>query len=278
MPGDSVIMASWFDDHWYKVTKNGKDHFIASVTTILDVEAKPFLARWRGDIGNREAEFRIYEARMKGKRIHHALHAYLLGGIVLYNPWENPIYSNTEIEEMKQSVNGVIEVLRDQDEMLHVWKLQRFFEIVNPRVIGSEKTVYSIEKDIAGTLDIAMEVEAGTYPVNGSKGLIIPRTGIYIADLKTGGTVTDGVFRQIAPYAYAYEEMELGKPEGALVLHTGSSVRSGIPGFAVKICMREDLPSYLEDYFHLAAIWKRNNPHSGPEVFQFPSKIQRRAA
>lgn len=271
-------MASWFDDHWYKVKKDGVDHYIASVTTKLDVEAKPFLGRWRGDIGNREADLRVYESGMRGKRIHHALQTYLLGGIVLYNPWESPIYTDAQIEDMRQSVNGVLVVLKDQGEMLDVWKLERFFEIVNPKVVETEKIVYSIDHDIAGTLDIAMIIEAGTYAVNGAKSLVIPETGRYVADLKTGKVVDESVFRQLAPYCFAYEDMGLGRPVGALILHTGATTRGGIPGFATKVCMREDLKPWLDDYHHLAAIWKRNNPTAGPTVFSFPSKIQRRIA
>lgn len=277
-PIDGVIMASYFDEHWYKVTQNSVAHYIASVTTKLDVERKYAIEIWRGNLGNREADIKMHDASERGKRIHYALSLYLTGGIVLYNPWNAPIYTDEQIAEMKESVNGLLIVLRNQDEMLDVWKLQRFFEIVKPEVCYSEKIVYSIEKDIAGTLDVAMEIKAGSYPVNGSKPLIIPKTGLYIADLKTGKTVEESFFRQLAPYSYAFEEMGLGKPEGALILHTGATTKSAIPGFSVKICSREALPSYLDDYFHLAAIWKRNNPNAGPDIFDFPSKIQRRAS
>jgi hypothetical protein len=273
---DSVIMASYRDEHWYKITKKEQDFYIASVTTKLSVERIHAIEKWRGEIGNREADLKMYESQNRGKRIHHAMEIFLKGGVVLYNSWERPTYSEEDIKAMNADANGMVIVLHEQDEMLDVWKLQQFFDIVKPKILYSEKIVYSIEKDIAGTLDIAMEIEAGSYPVNGTKPLIIPKTGTYIADLKTGKVVEDKVWRQLAPYCYAFEEMGIGKPLGALVLHTQGITRSGIPGLSVKFASKEELPAYLDDYFHLAAIWKRNNENAGPKIFSFPTKIQRK--
>lgn len=273
---DGVVMCDWFDAHWYRITKNGQDNYIASVTTKLSVERISPLEKWRGEIGNREADLKMYEAQNRGKRIHYAMEVFLKGGVILYNPWSRPTYTEEDIKKMNAEANGMVVVLREQDEMLDVWKLQQFFEIVNPKILHSEKIVYSIEKDIAGTLDIAMEIEKGSYPVNGSKPLVIPKTMTVVADLKTGKVVEDKVWRQLAPYCYAYEEMGLGKPLGAMVLHTGATTRGGIAGLSVKFATKEELPPYLDDYFHLAAIWKRNNENAGPKIFSFPTKIQRK--
>lgn len=272
---NNVIMADYFDQHWYRITKDKVDHYIASVTTKLSVERISPLEKWRGDIGNREADLRMHESQNRGKRIHHAMEIFLKGGVVLYNPWERPVYLEEQIKKIEKESEGSMIVLKEQSEMMDVWKLQQFFDIVNPKIIYSEKIVYSIEKNIAGTLDIAMEIEKGSYMV-GSKPLVIPATGLYIADLKTGKTVEDKVWRQLAPYCLAYEEMGLGVPLGALVLHTGAITKGPIPGLSVKFASKTELPAYLEDYFHLAAIWSRNNENAGPKIFQFPTKIQRK--
>lgn len=272
---NEIIMAEWFNEHWYKITKKSVDHFIASVTTKLSVENKPNLSKWRGDIGNREADTRMYEASERGKRIHAALHIYLLGGAVIYNPWNRPVYTEDQIKKIADESNGLFIVLKDQGEMLDVWKLQRFFEIVKPEILHSELIVYSIDRNIAGTLDIALKIEQGSYPVNGSKDLIIPETGIYIADLKTGKTVEDSVWRQIAPYASCFEEMGLGDVAGGLILHTGATTKTGIKGFSVKLATRDELDPYLDDYFSLAHIWERNNKNAAPEIFSFPTLIRK---
>lgn len=270
-----VIQATWFDDRWYKIKIEKEHRYIASVTTKLSVERKEGIDRWRGDVGNREADLRMNEASHRGKRIHYAWWVYVMGGTIAYNPWEAPIYTDEEIGKMKAATPYFM-VLSSQDEMLQLWKLQRFFEAVNPKVLHAELIVYSIEDDIAGTMDNAFMIEKGTYPVNGARGLVIPKTGIYVTDLKTGKFLDDHVWRQLAPYAVAYAKMGHGEAEGGLVLHTSATTRSGIQGLAVLSQSAEELKEDFEDYKHLAAIWKKNNPNAGPMVFEFPSLIRRK--
>lgn len=276
MEENNVVMAEWFDEHWYKIKKEKEDHYIASVTTKLDIERKYALEKWRGDVGNREADLISHDASNRGKRIHRALQIYLLGGAVIYNPVNNPIYREEDIQAIQAKSNGMIAILRDQGEMNDVWKLQKFFDILKPNVLFSEKIVFDIGLDIAGTADVVFKLKAGMYPVN-SQPLEIPQAGLYIADLKTGKVVDDSAWCQMAAYTAAYEAMKLGTIEGCLILHTGSTnkAKNGIPGFNAKIMMKGELKSYLEDYFHLAAVWKRRNPNAGPMIFQFPTLIQR---
>lgn len=275
---DEVKMASWFDEHHYKITKEGQEFYIPSVTTKLSIESKYALSRWRGDLGNREADLRMYEASNRGKRIHHSLNVFLLGGPVVYNPWEAPLYSEEEIKNMASNANGIYFVLKAQDEMMDVWKLQQFFDVVKPKIIASEQIVYSIEDDIAGTLDVALFIEKGTYPVNGSKGLVVPESGIYIGDLKTGKTVDTSYWNQLAAYQCAYEKKEKQKTSGCLILHTGSTMRSGIPGFSalLKDSVTMKAERHLETFFDISKVWKARNPNDGPTAFKFPSLIQRR--
>ena len=271
-----IIYANWFDERFYRIKKNSEEHYIASVTTKLGVERKFHLERWIGEVGWERAQSIKYESSERGKRIHFALSTYLTGGTVIFNDWRSPLYTDNDIKEMQKE--GFVFVLKDQGEMLDIWKLQQFFDLVKPKILHSEKIVYSIERDIAGTLDIAMEIEKGVYVSGSGKNstvVDIPETGVYIADLKTGKTVEDSVWRQLAPYALSYEEMGLGSPSGCLVLHSGATTEGGIPGLSVKLATRDELPPYLEDYEHLAAIWKRNNPNKGPVVFKFPSKIKK---
>lgn len=270
-----IKMISYFNDHIYKITDNGKDYYLPSVTTKLGIEKKPNLDRWRGDLGNREADLRMYEAAERGTRIHYAWFVYVMGGTVIYNPWQHPNYTDHEIQELKQKSLHFM-ILTNQDEMLQLWKLQRFFESVNPIVKHAEMMVYDLSLGIAGTLDNALFIEKGTYDVNGSKKLVVPVSGLYIADLKTGKVVDDTVWNQLAPYAKAYQSMGHGEPVGAIVLHTGSTVKSGIPGLSVPLRTADQLEHDFLIYQKISDIWQERNPNFGPDIFEFPSLITRK--
>lgn len=273
---NNVIVATWFDDRIYRIRESGVIHDIASVSTKIGIEEKPFLLKWYADLGWDKARKQLYEAGEKGKRIHFAMWVYNQGGVVLYNPWRAPIYTDEQIEDVKKKTNGLFMVLKEQDEMVAIWKLQRFFDAVKPRILHSEYTVYSIEDDIAGTLDMALHIEAGTYDVNGSKKLIIPKSGIVIADLKSGNTVGDSVWEQISPYTVAFEKMQKVKVVGGLVLHTAATTRTGIEGFSATFRDRTELAASFEIYKNLAFVWNKRNPNFGPKAFDFPTFIQKK--
>ena len=271
---ENIRLVEYFDDHFYKITENNQSYYIASVTTKLGIVDKPFLARWRGDLGNREADMRVYDAQQRGKRIHFAWYVYTSGGNVIYNPFEHPNYTQEQIQEFKKQTPYFIE-LKTQDEMLQLWKLQRFFELLNPTVLHAEQIVYSIEDDEAGTIDNAFMIEKGTYYVNGSKGLVIPESGVYVVDLKTGSTVDESVWMQLAPYVNCYRKMRLGDPRGAIVMHTSSKNKSGIEGFGTLLRMNYELEEDYKNYKHAAALWRAKNKNFSPSVFEFPSLIKR---
>jgi hypothetical protein len=273
-----IRTTEFYDDRvYYCPDGKGNEVPIVSVTTKLGIIDKPFLGRWRGDIGNREADLRVYESQQKGKRVHYAWYVYVMGGIVIYNPWEAPKYSDLEIEEMKKSTLYFM-ALRDQEEMLMLYKLQQFFDKVKPVSLHTELTVYSVEDDEAGTLDNAFLIKAGTYKdIRGSNGIVIPKTGIYIADLKTGNTIDErDVWMQLAAYMNCYKKMKYGDPLGAIILHTNAKTRSGIEGFSATLKMGEDMKSDYLNYKHASALWHAKHPNFNPKTFEFPTKIQRR--
>lgn len=272
-----VSLVEYFDEHWYHILrkKESVDSWICSVTTKMGIEEKPFLVRWYGDLGWREARRRLTEAGERGKRIHYAWYIYLMGGVVVYNPYRNPIFTQAQLDEMGNKASGLLFILDNQDEMVQLWKLQRFFEIVNPEIVESEKTVFSIQDDIAGTLDNAFLIKAGTYDVNGAEKLVIPETGVYIADLKTGNVEPENVWEQLAAYERAYISMGYEKPKGALCIHTSSKTKKGIPGLSVSLRTSNELKRNLDIYLKIADIWRHRNPKAHPLVFQFPNVIKR---
>lgn len=269
---ESIILVQFFDEHWYKVTENEKTFFIPSVTTKLGVKDKPFLAKWRGDIGNREADLRMHEAGQRGTRIHWAVEIMLKGGAVLYDAWQNPVFTSEGIKEHEKQY-GEIAVLRTQDEMLQVWKVKQQLDILKPEVVGVEMTVFDTEQMDAGTIDGIYRVKAGSYMISGSKPLVL-KEGLYIYDLKTGSTVTDDVWLQLAPYMAMYEKRTGSLVQGALVTHTSAKTKSGIAGLTTLYRSREDLvKNDYPDYRAASKLWMRDHANDQPRQYEFPSKI-----
>ena len=85
MKDSDIILCEWFSEHWYKINKNPVEYY-PSVTTKKSEKAQPFLAIWRGDIGNREADLRMNESSESGTRQHNAFWAIANGGVVIYQP------------------------------------------------------------------------------------------------------------------------------------------------------------------------------------------------
>jgi hypothetical protein len=275
MDKTEIKTAMYFDDRGYRLTfEDGSKWEQASVTTKLGIEDKPFLYKWYAELGWDQAKKKLNEAGDRGKRIHFALYVYLMGGIVLYNPYQAPVYTEDQVNEYKR-MNPYFVVLSNQDEMLAMWKLQRFFEIVKPKVVDTERTVWSQKNGIVGTLDMALEIEKGTYDVNGSKKLIIPETGIYIGDLKSGAQVSESAWAQIAAYKVAWEERTGLKSKGGMVLHTSATTRSGIEGLGVPMMTTEELEPHFQFFKNASAMWEFRNPNFTLKAFSFPTLIQR---
>ena len=271
-----IKLINYLNDHWYLIQEdiNQPIHAIASVTTKLGIERKQFLERWRGEVGNKNADEKMYESQQKGKRIHHAFFVYLNGGTVIYQPWEHPVYSDEDIEKIKAE-SPMFFMLKNQDEMIDLWKLQKFEQIVKPEIIATERIVYSIPDNEAGTLDFAFKIKKGVYPVNGSKGLNIPETGIYIGDLKTGNQVDEGAYSQISVYAKCFSSLFDSPVAGGIILHTSSKNRGGIEGLGALVKTSKELREYYQIYKSLASVWKARNPNAGPKVMKFPSLIKK---
>lgn len=270
---EPIVLVEWFDDHWYKVIKDSLTHWLASVTTKLGIIDKPGLARWRGDVGNREADMRMHSQGDRGKRIHFAWATALEGGAVVYDPWQNPVYTPEGIAELNEKYQGRVAIIRTQDEMFQIDKLRRQHLILKPTVIAVEAKVFDLETRDAGTIDSVLHIEAGSYLVNGAKPITIAG-GIWIEDLKSGTWLGDEANYQTAKYLAMYEKMFDVKCAGAMITHTAASTKNGIPGLGTYVRTREqvydeDLPMYTK----IAAVWDAQHKDDQPETFQFPSLI-----
>jgi hypothetical protein len=273
-----VKLVEWFDDHWYKVTIEKEENvfesvYLPSVTTKLNIVAKPFLATWRGDIGNREADLRVFEACESGVRIHHALNILANGGAVVYQPNQKPVYTEPELQAVLEEHAGNVAIIRYQDEMYDVLKLKKWFDVVKPKILGTEVTVYDLENRDAGTLDLILDIEEGDYAINGSKPLHLPK-GIYIVDLKTGKVVDDNAYMQTACYGVCHKKMFGLDPIGTLVIHTGAFTKKAIEGLATHYRTKEQMDEDYKDYRLAAQLWERKHRDDQPETFEFPSLLK----
>lgn len=270
-PSISVRMCEWFDDHFYRIEfDNGDVKYYPSYTTKLGCAPKPFLARWRGDVGNREADMRMYDASNKGKRVHYACSLLLDGGIIIYNPHTHPNYSKEAISKMQEGCDREIFILQDQDEQYQVSKFFRWIKIVNPEIVSRDMIVADHEYQEAGTLDFLFKIKAGEYYVSGKKPVIIPQDGLYVADLKTGSDVWDEYYMQIAGYAKAYGIEQIA---GGMIIHTNAKTKTGIEGLSTTVRTLDEMKHDYEGFRHIAAIWDRQNPNPIPQMIEFPTLL-----
>lgn len=271
-----ITQVDYFDEHFYKIEHPGESvNYYPSVTTKLGIINKPFLMKWRGDIGNREADVRLFEAQERGSRIHHAWYTLTTGGAVLYNNWRKPVYTAKEIEDIDLQYGGNSIVIRYQDEMVDLVKLSRFLDAVNPTIVGSEQIVWSDIHREAGTVDNLFRIEEGEYLVSGKTPLFL-KGGLYIADLKTGNSFDESAYLQMAAYAKMWMEQNDEEIVGTLGLHTSAQTRSGIEGFTVKLRTREEVENDYKVFRHAASLWEWKNKTAKPRLFSFPSLLTRR--
>lgn len=268
----TIDRVQWFDDRFYKIEKEGVVRYVPSVTTKLGVIAKPFLAKWRGDIGNREADMRMFEAAERGTRIHNAWSVLTTGGTVLYQPWDRPNFAPEHLAKIFEEKGGNVAVLQYQDEMYQVFKLQKWIAAVNPKIIASEITVYDLANNDAGTADNVIEVNGGSYLVSGAKPITI-MPGKYVVDLKTGSTVDEDAFQQTAAYAGCLLSMGQTGIVGTIIIHTGSKNKGGIEGLGTLVRDREQWPKDYENYRLVSKVWEMKNQGASPKVFDLPTMI-----
>lgn len=268
-----AVQVDWFDEHYYKILNpNGTEEFFPSVTTILQVSPKPFLYRWRGELGNEEADRKKAEGAERGSNIHFACDILKQGGAVVLMQGNKAKYTDAELAEIKKKHNGLIALIWDQFEYLQIFRYLQMLNELKPFNIISEHTIFSLKHRYAGTLDEMYYLEAGNYNINGSKPLKLD-TGTYIADIKSSKTITDDAFNQLAAYWVAQEEMSDQQIDGALLIHTNAQTKSGIEGLSVKVISRPEMEEYFDQFLKLFEVWKIKPSPAHPKVFSMPNQL-----
>lgn len=114
-----------------------EDKLLPSVTTVLGVIRRPYLERWRGELGNVEADRVLNEAGTLGTNIHDICQA-----INLRQPWEAP---DKATEAMARAYEA--------------WYNQTV-----KTVIAVEKVVVSTKYGYAGRLDFLAKLKGDRLP------------------------------------------------------------------------------------------------------------------
>lgn len=273
-----VKQVQYFDERYYRlVLYDDSIVWLPSVTTILQASPKPFLAQWRGTVGNLEADRVMRASQDKGSRVHHACYIYATGGGVIYNP---PAYK--ELKDLNKQADDLGRQFRvagkpyifldDQEELLMVRRYAEWFNVMKPEPLALEMTLYSLEMGMAGTLDAAHKILAGDYKVAGSKPLKLERGGIYIQDLKTGKEDSDH-WMQLAEYAIMYAKSTGVEVAGALVTYLDASVREGIEGCKTVMHTWDELQEDHEAFLAVKRIYQRKFGKAQPQVFDFPNVL-----
>lgn len=113
------------------------NQIMPSVTTVLGVIRRPYLERWRGELGNVEADRRLNEAGTLGANIHDICQA-----INLRQPWEAP----------------------DKNTELMARAYEKWYNQAVKTVVAVEKVVVSAKYGYAGRLDFLARLRGDRLP------------------------------------------------------------------------------------------------------------------
>jgi len=293
----------WFDDRFYKLflplnidpsfIKNIPDNFryyngeslevfLPSVSTIKsNSEPRPYLERWRGDVGNDRADQISQQALDKGSNIHNAIDLVVNGTDIIYQNLKTKNFSDKEIKAYQKKRRRPVLVIHKQEEMIQIARYQRLVNILQPKILFSEQPVHCLEECYAGTLDQVWELPAGKYQINSDRKHIEFRSGLYIVDFKTGrGYDEASTFIQLSAYLNAHHLKE--KITGAIGIHLNSDTKSGVEGVKVYMRYKEDLENYFEQFLVYKKVFFFSNPvfpkqYEFPNIITFKNKIKKGA-
>ena len=271
------IPISWWDSRYYPcIAPDGSEIYLPSVTTILGAVSKgDFLEKWRGDIGNREADLRMNEAGDRGSRVHHACFNVVHGGCaVFYPPWNKdlPKADQEMIAELEKKHKGMIAYLPTQEEVVAVWRFKEWWKTLSPLMIGGDLKVASFEYGYAGALDYAIYLKKGVY--RPKPGFIIQAEvdGTYIVDVKSG-MKSNSHRMQVAAYAKAYEELNQQEVAGGLIFYSNGKKAGGVETAETVFISKPQIKSEFDDFLSVLKIWQREHKNDAPVKFKFPSII-----
>lgn len=247
------------------------DVYMPSVTTIIGAsQPNPGLMRWRGDVGNREADRRSHEALDKGSRIHKACELLTNGWAVIYQNLRTGNITDKEIRSFARKYKVKTYVLHEQEDMVQVSRYDRLIKTLQPEIKETESQVFNLKEVYAGTVDALWNCKGGEYKLGRNK--IVLNDGLYIVDFKTGKWFQDNDYTiQLSAYAEAHSHKD--KLQGVIIIHLNAEIKTGIEGLKCYVFGMDYLKPYFEQFRHLNAIYRFNNSDVIPRLYDIPQVL-----
>jgi len=279
-----IKAVAWYDSRYYLATTFAdKTLFLESVTTVTDeVYQEQGIRIFRERVGPQEANRIMEEAGRGGDRIHHACSIVDEGQLLLF---EHPAEKNPDLElkqrntllRQQAEANGLPHyTLFDQREMECANRYEDWLDIVQPEIIYSEYTVWSLEKHYAGRVDRLFRIKEGEYKgISGRSPIVIPSTGYYIIDIKSGNESIKHKW-QVGAYRKAHMECRPNEEVlGTILIYLDSGIRTGIEGVKTILRFGHDANSDANGFNYVHAVWQQTHPDDEPRIKAFRPAIYR---
>lgn len=283
----------YFDDRFYTLKTSDKIHpsyianipetyidrtgegdieiFLPSVTTIQNIESKPFLATWRGDVGNERANQILQQSQIKGGNIHRAIELMTTGHTIVFQNLKTQNITDIELEEMKKTT--MVHVVHEQTEMIQIARCRQLMDTLNVTVHESELNVFNLSGCYAGTTDGIWHIPSGEYDITGKPEHI--DGGYYVIDFKTGKSFDESsVLEQLSAYYHALNEMHMASGiVGVIGIYLNADKKRGIAGVKCAIRTIDQIQQYWTAFqIQRDLFLYRNNVI--PKRFTFPAVIE----
>jgi hypothetical protein len=273
-----VVMVQWFDDHSYKITfiDGSERSFVSASTVSGGVFALDWLPRYRGQVGNDQADQELHIAGHRGTQVHHAIYTLCKPGLVMFDHAPE-INVNPDLREKVTNLVAQCKandvpyyVVRDQFNATLVNRYKKLHAVLGGKPLNSEMVVYSLTHETAGTLDQERTLEAGArLAEDGTLVVNVPTTGIWILDFKTGAE-DEAHKLQVAAYLVCLEESKRVHVEGFIICYLNGKNKKGIAGVKCVLRTREQaLEEDFPDFLRAKALWHRGHPNWEPKVAEF---------
>ena len=234
-----INLAETLEGHWYDIAEKVKgDKFknlgiFPSATTILNAYPQsPHLQQWIAEKGWNESQKIKSEAGVAGTQVHQAIEL-LLGG-----------------QELQRGFYGL-------KEWTKIYAFVKWYLEYNPKILFTEKKIYSKKYKYAGTFDCLAELD-------GRKTII---------DWKTAQSVHPHYYLQISAYSSAWEEMTGEKIDQTAILQIGNKSKSG---FRFIINPEEEWKEHFQVFRAVKTTWEYDRGGSEPEIVELPQTLKKK--
>lgn len=276
----AVERVEYFDDRFYKIDvaedyfqqfcKNVPERlteqvgelrylYLPSVTTYLGLIIDPYLARWRGDVGNERADWISWKARDLGSEIHELIDARLRGFPVAF------VKRGFNVADYPPTTRFTY----TQDVAVQLARFEKLLEVLKPNILFSEMTVFNLAELYAGTADQMWSFNEPTSYKQG-RSVIELESGRYVIDIKTGRNINDtSYFAQLSAYCNS-DTFKHFDVKGAIILHLNANIKGGIEGAKIYVKTSEELKRYYQYFLNVKGAYLFDNEIE-PKKYSIPT-------